>query len=187
MDYVKSVGEYAEFALYAFPVGKLTPATVVDLISTLEQQKSQEQVPGEALCPVSRCAEPGRKRRQDSRRSPKSSWPVFPTTWTCWRPGRHGIDAAAERPRAELRQPGHRRIRQAQAGSGAGCRVDPEENRLLGRAYWIAGMVAGAKNDFQGRQPESARRAAADPGQHAMLGPPCSSWVWPTISLASCS
>ena len=169
-NYVKSIGEYMEYALYAVSIGA-PPATVVDLISTLEQQNPKSKYLEGACAPyLVALNQTGAAAR---------------------------IPAIAEKALASLpdnvdllgvladtafaKQQNDRALNFATRLIAAFGKPRPEvvpeaewtrkRSVLLGRAYWTAGVVYALKNDFN---PADKNLRAALPliqGNNAMMGP----------------
>jgi hypothetical protein len=170
MDYVKSVAEYMEYALFAVSIGA-PPATVVDLISTLEQQNPKSKYLESAYSPyLAALNQTGAAAK---------------------------IPAIAEKALANLpnnvdllgvladsafaKQQNDRALGFSLRAIAAFGKPKPEvvpdadwtrkKSLLLGRAYWTAGLVYSLKNDFN---PADKNLRAALPliqGNNAMMAP----------------
>lgn len=170
MDYVKSVGEYAEYALYAVSVGA-TPATVVDLISTLEQQNPKSKYLEGAYAPYLVAL---------NQAGSAAKIPAIAEKALASLP--NNVDLLAVLADTALtKQQNDRALSFANRVIAAFAKPKPEvvpdaewtrkKTVLLGRAYWIAGMVAGAKNDFKGANQNLRAALPLIQGNNAMLGP----------------
>jgi tetratricopeptide (TPR) repeat protein len=167
---VKSVGEYAEYALYAVSVGA-TPATVVDLISTLEQQNPKSKYLEGAYAPYLVAL---------NQAGSAAKIPAIAEKALASLP--NNVDLLAVLADTALtKQQNDRALSFANRVIAAFAKPKPEvvpdaewtrkKTVLLGRAYWIAGMVAGAKNDFKGANQNLRAALPLIQGNNAMLGP----------------
>ncbi len=169
-DYVKSVGQYMEYALFAVSIGA-PPATVVDLISTLEQQNPKSKYLESAYAPYLVAL---------NQTGAAAKIPAIAEKALASLPDNVDL-LGVMADGAFTKQQNDRALVFANRLIAAFGKPKPEvvpdaewtrkRSVLLGHGYWIAGLVYGTKNDFN---PADKNLRAALPliqGNNAMLAP----------------
>jgi len=147
--YVKTVGEYAEYALFAVSVGA-PGETVVDLISTLEQLNPKSKYLEGAYAPYLAAL---------NQTGAAAKIPAIAEKALANLP--NNVDLLAVLADAAMtKQQGDRALGFANRLIAAFAKPKPEvvpdadwakkKTLLLGHGYWIAGMVAASKSDLKG-------------------------------------
>jgi hypothetical protein len=169
-DYVKSVGQYMEYALFAVSIGA-PPATVVDLISTLEQVNPKSKYLESAYAPYLVAL---------NQTGAAAKIPGIAEKGLASLPDNVDL-LGVMADGAFTKQQNDRALVFANRLIAAFAKPKPEvlaeaewtrkRSALLGHGYWIAGLVYGMKNDFN---PADKNLRAALPliqGNNAMLAP----------------
>jgi len=168
--YVGSVGEYAEYALFAVSVGA-TNETVVDLISTLEKVNPKSKYLEGAYAPYLAAL---------NQTGGAAKIPAIAEKGLVNLPNNVDLlavlaDAALTKQQNDRAQALAARLIAAFAKPKPEVVPDAEWTRkkttLLGRGYWIAGMIAGAKNDNKAANQNLRAALPLIKDNNAMLGP----------------
>ena len=169
-DYVKSVGQYMEYALFAVSIGA-PPATVVDLISTLEQQNPKSKYLESAYAPYLVAL---------NQTGAAAKIPAIAEKALASLPDNVDLlgvmaDGAFTKQQNDRALVFANRLIAAFAKPKPEVVPDAEWTRkrsvLLGHGYWIAGLVYGMKNDFNPADKDLRAALPLIQGNNAMLAP----------------
>jgi hypothetical protein len=170
VEYAKSVGPYVEYALFATAVGA-PPATMVDLISTLEQQNPKSKYLDGAYAPyfVALNQTGGAAKIPVIAEKALESFPdnvdllsVMTDTSVSRKQNERAL-AYANRLTAALNKPKPEGTTDADWAR--------KRSASLGRGYWIAGVIYGEKNDYNSADRNLRAALPLIQGNTAMMGP----------------
>jgi len=170
VEFAKSVEEYAEYALYAVAI-QSPPATQVDLISTLEQTNPKSKYLNQAYLPYLVALDKtgaGAKVLPLAEKAlvnfPENEDLLLVLADSALAKNPDRALALANRLTAAYNK-------HSKPEGMAAADWDKKKSAGLGRGYWIAGVVYGAKNQYVNCDKDLRAALPLIQGNAAMLGP----------------
>lgn len=170
-DYAKAADLYTEFALYAIAV-QSPPATMIDLLSTLEEQNGKSKYLAEAYGPYLAAM---------NQTGAAAKIPAFAEKALANFPENEDLllylaDLTFSRKQADRAQAYANRLtaalnKHAKPEGMSAAEWERKRSAGLGRGYWISGVVSGERNQFAAADKNLRAALPLIKGSDAMTGP----------------